>query len=217
MIILLEMEKTDPQDPPNTLKTCYSSITDLTSATESSFHNFFLDMRENFEKTQKKLLDAKQETSKHLPVLTEQIEELNRKLEILSELVMIEEKKIELQEKVTKKSEGFFFGDWDKKEETDEIRGKIGELEKVVRKFEHALGLEISRYDDSVRFIFSFISCMNPNKHFIELRIENGSFNLVACSPSLEGLDAHIESLNKTHDLTQFLKLVRTGFKMLYN
>lgn len=211
------MENADTQDPSKRLASFYSALDDFVSTTESSFHNFYSELQEKFDKSNKKLLEAKQETSKCLPVLTEQSEELNKKLEILSELIMIEEKKIELQEKVTKKKDCIFFGDFDKKEEIEEIRGKIGGLEKILKKFELALGLEILRYDDSVRFIFSFISCINPNKHFIELRIENGSFNLVACSPNIGDLDSYIEALNKTHDLTQFLKLVRTRFKMLYN
>lgn len=212
------MEIRDMLDTCNSLQSIYTTLDETCSRAQIGIYTLFSDLQENFKKSEKSLSDAKEELSKNLPILNEKSENLSEKIHVLNELIRLEQRKIELQQDVKiKQKEIPKIPDLDKTQEIEKILEKIRESESVLSRFEEALGLKILRCDSSIRFIFSHITCFHLSEHFVELKMENESYWLIVCSPSIKDVDRILEDLNKTHDLTQFLKSIRNGFKMLYN
>jgi len=206
------------QDTCKSLQSIYSTLDEACSRSQLGIYTLFSDLQQNFKKSEKSLNEIKEELSKNFPILNEKREDLNEKIQVLNELIRLEQGKIELQEEVKiKLGEIPQVSDLDKTEETKKILEKLRESERVQNRFEEALGLKILRCDDSIRFVFSHISCFHLNEHFVELKMENECYQLIVCSPSIEEVERILQELNKTHDLTQFLKSIRNGFKMLYN
>jgi len=64
-------------------------------------------------------------------------------------------------------------------------------------------------------FVFSKIDPSNLDKPFIcTLRIDSSNeFALVNCQPSLPNINALLDELRKSNDLSVFVKSVREGFR----
>lgn len=187
----------------------------------SYFKNFILEWRDHTSAlviSQQKLTKETEEIKEKIKQNEQVSSQLSSKKKILLEMIEILESKLRMQNEIFSKNQVFEVVNSESlNENLESLKKETFELEEQVKKFENLLGLKITRFNDCIRFTFSHIIRNNSGKHFVEMTRSNDSYILVDCSPWLSEIENFVLVLNKTQDLTMFLKNVRKGFKLLYN
>jgi hypothetical protein len=193
----------------------------LSSALEESKKN----LENIWQDSLRRVSISQQEMVKKLKIIatrcknTEQkITELEMKKEILNEEIECLQHKSSTQEQFFCDARQLLGSNVHNLHETvSALKKQIATSEDLYNCFETTSKLNILKKENCIRFDFSCITQLNQNKHFVELSRENQVYVLISCVPLINGIEELLVSLNRTQDLTFFLKTVRSKFKLLYN
>ena len=99
----------------------------------------------------------------------------------------------------------------------DIVEGKKIELSEELLKWKTTLGLElVNSSHGGIIFVFTNIDREYPDKKFnCEVGLSDKVYKVNNCSPVLEDIDAMVEYLNKSNDLSGFVVTLRKRFLTL--
>ena len=209
------MQTENPNQNPSALSNSFGTHL------RSYFKNFVLEWRDHASAlviSQQKFIKESEEIKEKIKINEQVSSQLSSKKKILLEMIEILDSKLRIQNEIFSKNQVFEVVNSESlNENLESLKKETFELEEQVKKFENLLGLKIMRFNDCIRFAFSHIVRNNSGKHFVEMTRSNDCYVLVDCSPWISEIENFVLVLNKTQDLTMFLKNVRKGFKLLYN
>jgi len=104
-----------------------------------------------------------------------------------------------------------------------EVEKKERELQNLLKEstngaefYKSRLGLDFEKIEDSsLRFCFTKIDLLNPEKRFIfSVSVDgNDVYRVVECNPKIEGLLSLVEKLNITNNFAEFMQSMRRQFQ----
>lgn len=95
-------------------------------------------------------------------------------------------------------------------------RQRLEALNQAERFFKERMGLEFRKIDgEHVQFVFTNVDSKAHDRSFyLTVKIANNQYYVTDCCPSIEGIPAMVEELNKSNNLMKFVVETRKKFKL---
>ncbi|OMJ80963.1 hypothetical protein SteCoe_18671 [Stentor coeruleus] len=88
---------------------------------------------------------------------------------------------------------------------------------KKLMMYEKRLGLSLKKLNENTLWVsFHYLTPENNTENSSVIRVENGKYVLVSCTPELRNIQQLLETLNVNNDFSNFIKELRKSFKSLY-
>lgn len=96
-------------------------------------------------------------------------------------------------------------------------RLRLSELTKAEGFFKERMGLKFKKLDsENLQFVFTNVDPKNHDGVFyFTIKVVGKEYHVTDCCPPIAGMEEHVQKLNKSNNLMEFVVAVRQKFKLL--